>query len=172
MNHLPLRSLALACLALAGCLAPQEIEQVDPPDSGNAAPSILSRSPAATTVVSQQACGTLAFRLLGIRDRDRGDTLEVRWFVNYGPFDPEPWRPADSVPPPTDGASDIRIPPEFVLMTRHFVGQQLVVEAVVSDGFDPDPNAEPAGRAILPGRGHDETSWVVRITDEAECLSR
>lgn len=168
---LPVLLLCVAGAGLGGCLAPQEIEQVDPQEPGNASPSILSRSPVATTVVRQEDCGDVSFQLLGVRDRDLADVLEVRWFVNYGPLNTAPLVPAEVIPPPPDGAGNIRIPAPFTIPARSFSGQQIVVEAVVSDGFDPDPAAEPRGRAVRPGKGHDETSWIVRITDdEAECF--
>lgn len=172
MRATRLNALLLLCLGLGlgGCLAPQEIEEVDPPDTGNAAPAILSRSPISTTVVSQKTCA-LSFQLHGVRDRDRSDTLEVRWFINYSPSSPDSLRQRETIPPPPDGADDIRLPEKFDIETSDFTGQQIVVEAVVSDGFDPDPNAEPKDRAILPNKGHDETSWIVRITNE-ECLTR
>lgn len=163
--------LLASCLFFSsGCLAPQEIEQVDPPESGNSAPVILARSPESTTVVTQLACGKLWFELLGVRDRDRKDTLEVRWFVNYGAHDTTIWR-SDTLPPPPEDASDIRLSPPFDLDTDGYVGQLVVVEAVVSDGFDPDPAAEPRDRAILPNKGYAQTGWIVQITD-VECLER
>lgn len=170
---LPVALLCATAAGLSGCLAPQEIEQVDPQDPGNAEPSILSRSPASGTIVRQAACDRdLSFQLLGVRDRDLDDFLEVRWFVNYGPLNTDA-RQKDEIPPPPDGAGDIRIPPEFSLKdTRLLAGQQIIVEAVVSDGFDPDPAAEPRGRAVRPGKGLDEELWIVRITDGTECFDR
>lgn len=162
---------AALSLLLAGCIVPQEIEEAEPPVEGNAPPRILARSPELTQVTVQKSCRTLAFELRGIEDTDRTDALEVRWFVNYGPGATEQAAPPTRVPPPADGTS-VRAPftVRFELQPELYEGQRVVVEAVVSDGFDPDPEAEPAGRAVIAGKDFDEVSWQVEVTPGPECM--
>lgn len=168
-----MRLLASAALVLLGtaCLVPQEIEEMEPKRQGNDAPRIVLRAPVATTVVTQRDC-TVTFSI-DVEDFDRADGLEVRWFIDYGPDDAEPVDRA-TIPPDPDMRDGVRNPPgdSYTLRPRTIVagsGNYVVVEAVVSDGFDPDPAAEPRNRAVLPGKASDETSWKLVITEE-ECV--
>jgi len=163
----------VTALLCAGCLVPQEIEEMEPPREGNDAPRIVLRSPSTSTVVTQRDC-PVVFELLGIEDYDRADGLVVRWFVNYGPDHLEPVQETYIAPSP-EMVDGIRTPAgdSFELAPRQYASGAagyLVVEAVVSDGFDPDPEAEPRNRAVLPGKDWDETSWKVTVTEEIRCV--
>jgi len=163
------RALLLLPMLGAGCLVPQDIQEMDPPRVGNDAPRIVLRAPAATEVVTQRGCQALTFAVQQIEDFDRGDDLEVRWFVNYGPDDPTPVQ-SNVIPASGDVVDGVRGGAELRLDPDDYPPGRLVIEAVVSDGFDPDPAAAPENRAVLAGKAADETSWQLTITAEPECL--
>jgi len=163
------RGLLLIPLLCAGCLVPQDIEEMDPPRRGNDAPRIVLRTPAGTEVITQRGCQAVTFAVDQIEDFDAGDDVVVRWFVDWRPDDPTKAQ-EDVIPGSPQivdgvrGGSQLRLDPDdYPLGT-------LLVEAVVSDGFDPHPDAEPANRAVLPGKDVDETSWQLTITAATECL--
>ncbi|WP_373045113.1 hypothetical protein [Vulgatibacter sp.] len=168
MRRLALPLLASALLA-SGCLVPQEIEEMEPPRVGNAAPRIVLLSPDSTRVVISRHCPTVTFALEGIEDFDREDSLEIRWFVDYGPDRTVPSRVA-TIPASPEMVDGIRPGPAeaFVVRPNNWVQYGHVrIEAVVSDGFDPDPEAEPANRAVLAGKDWDLASWDLIVTDES-----
>ncbi len=163
------RALLLLPLLGAGCLVPQEIEEMDPPRVGNDAPRIVVRTPSATEIRTQQRCAALSFSVEQLEDFDTGDDLEVRWFVNYGEGNPVPERVSVS-PGSPDLVDGLRSGSEFTFDPKDFGSGTFLVEVVVSDGFDPNPDAEPLNRAVLPGKDVDETSWHVLVLSAPECL--
>src|SRR5690606_26154566 len=107
-----------------------------------------------------------------VQDFDRDDALEIRWFVDYGPDRTAPVA-VDELPPAPEMVDGLRNPASvsYTFVPRDHAtvgGGYVVLEAVVSDGFDPDPEALPVDRAILPGSDADVTSWKITITEE-EC---
>lgn len=157
---------------LAACIVPQDIEEMEPPREGNDPPRIVQRVPAETTVVTQRASPCAVEFSVVVQDFDREDALEVRWFVDYGPDDTVPDAVVE-LPPAPELTNGLRNPASvsYRFEPRLHVtggGGYVVVEAVVSDGFDPAPGATPENRAVRPGRDVDVTSWKVVITEE-EC---
>ena len=163
----------LSLLLLCGCLVPQEIEEMEPPRVGNDAPRIVLRAPDTQRVVTQWLCDApVTFQLIGVEDFDRGDALEVRWFVDYGPDDATP-EASMEIPASPDLVNGVRpnSTVTFQIDPRDIgPGRTVVVEAVVSDGFDPAPAAEPLNRAVLPEKDADSTSWLLTVTAEPACL--
>lgn len=169
------RRCVLACSLLAlgaGCIVPQNIEEMDPPREGNDAPRIVHRLPEETTLVTQRAPGCSLTLEVVVQDYDREDELEIRWFVDYGPANTAPVT-STVLPAAPEMRDGMRNPSsatfEFV-PRRYVVGDAgyVVVEAVVSDGFDPTPGAWPENRAVLQHKDADLTSWKIAVTGE-EC---
>ena len=141
-------ALGLLLLAGTGCLVPQEIEEAEPQREGNAPPRIVQRAPALSDVITQNGCTQgIPFSLEAIEDFDRGDDLEVRWFVNYGPDATEPLA-RTTIPASPEMRDGIRSPPgdTWTFQPNAWGPGTVIVEAVVSDDFDPEPAAEPRGR--------------------------
>lgn len=160
----------LLLLAIGGsaCLVDQNVGlEPDPVEPGNRAPRILGRDPELGTIHTQRACRR-TFQLLGVEDSDGDDDLELRWFVNYEPDAPQILL-AGTI---SGGQGAMRTVPgdlRLSLAFDEFREEVLVVEAVVSDGFDPDPAQLPANRAVLPGHAAATTSWTVIVADEDWC---
>lgn len=166
-----LRWLALPLLALCGCLVEQPIEEeLDGMQNRNHPPAILLRSPANSVLYLQRSC-TPRFTLPQIEDRDLGDDLEIKWFVNYD----------DGYVTPVDhwflDAADAEGPVRFVSNRELVLNldgpaydgySTVVVEAVVSDGFA-DPGMSPLHRAIERGKGVATTSWTIVISEGTWC---
>ncbi len=170
-----MRPLVASLLLLAGglgaCLVPQPYEEAGDDGPTNDPPHILGREPQGSVVRTQRGCREVKLELLAIEDLDVDDALEVRWFVNYEQGRQEPVA-RRTIPAGFGFQYGIRTPAGDSLQLsfdRHR-DPVLVVEAVVSDGFDPDPERQPMRRAILPGKAVAETSWAVFVEDVQECL--
>lgn len=147
----------------ASCLVPQEIEEAEPQREGNRPPRIADRAPGHSNVFTQVGCQE-EFSVT-LEELDWNDVLQVRWFVNYGPGNTAPVHETRHAAPLNvgDGSQSV-----WTLQPQRYGPGTVVVEAVVSDGFD-DCTAEPRERAVVPGKGWDETSWRVTI-GEGPCL--
>lgn len=164
-----MRLLPLLPLLLLGCLVDQPIEPSDDPlPRRNHPPIILRKVPNANTLHLQRAC-TPRFTLPLLEDGDLDDDLEVKWFVNYDEGNVLPidrwWIDA------AEARDELRFVTnrEFVVDLEHHPGSSvLVVEAVVSDGFD-DPAAPPVHRAPAEGRDVAVATWTVVISEESWC---
>lgn len=161
--------LLAAGLLLPACLVPQPLVPGDEESGLDDPPRILGRSPEHSVIRTQRGCGRQRLELLAIEDMDEGDAIEIRWFVNYqrGRIEPERVQRIDS------GFQDgIRAPAgdAWDLVFGEFEDQVLVVEAVVSDGFDPDTSRDPANRAPAAGKAVTHTSWTVFVESVQECL--
>ncbi|HEY0838937.1 MAG TPA: hypothetical protein VGD74_02000 [Vulgatibacter sp.] len=162
--------LLVAALALPACLAPQPLVPADDDTGLNDPPRILGRSPEPAIVRTQRGCGKQRLELLAVEDMDEQDAIEIRWFVNYHKGNTEPVKVSRRE---AEGFQDgIRTPPgDFHdVFFSQFEDQVLVVEAVVSDGFDAAPDAEPAKRAPARGKALAQTSWTVFVEGVQECL--
>lgn len=157
---------------LSACLVPQPIEEAPAKDPfANQPPRIVQRTPAGSVQRTQRGCERIALSLDAIEDLDPEDDLEVRWFVNYqlGRWDPvrvnlirAEARSQDGIPFPARDS--------FTLSFDQFRDETLVVEAVVSDGFDDDPDREPAHRAVQRGKTFAEVGWTILVESVQECL--
>lgn len=162
--------LLFAAFSLQACLAPQPLVPEDEDSELNDPPRILGRSPDPGVLRTQRGCGKQRLELLAVEDMDELDALEIRWFVNYQQGNTEPVRTSrreaagyrDGIRTPSGDALD--------LYFSQFEDQVLVVEAVVSDGFDPTVDAEPSNRAPTRGKAIAQTSWTVFVESVQECL--
>jgi len=161
--------LVAAGLLLPACLVPQPLVPGGEDSGLDDPPRILGRSPEASVVHTQRGCGRQRFELLAIEDMDEEDSIEVRWFVNYQQGNVEPVRVARITTGFQDG---IRSPPGDGLdvFFSQYEDQVLVVEAVVSDGFDSDPGRSPVNRVPLAGKAVTHTGWTVFVESVQECL--
>lgn len=164
------RALLLAAgMLLPACLVPQPLVPGDEGSGLDDPPRILGRSPENSVIRTQRGCGRQRLELLAIEDMDEEDSIEIRWFVNYQKGNVEPVR----VQRITSGFQEgIRAPAgdALELFFREYEDQVLVVEAVVSDGFDPDASRDPANRAPTAGKAVTHTSWTVFVESVQECL--
>lgn len=161
--------LLAAGLLLPACLVPQPLVPGDEESGLDDPPRILGRSPEHSVIRTQRGCGRQRLELLAIQDMDEEDAIEVRWFVNYHRGSTDPVRAhginagfQDGIRAPAGDALD--------LFFSQYEDQVLVVEAVVSDGFDPDATRDPANRAPAPGKAVTHTSWTVFVESVQECL--
>lgn len=163
--------LLLHCV-LGGCLVPQPLDEATPEDpTANQAPRIVQRSPESSVIRTQRGCERVVLSLDAIEDLDPEDDLEVRWFVNYdqGRWDPVRVNQIRAESRFQDGihfASRDSLTVSF----DQFRDTALVIEAVVSDGFDDDPDKEPIQRAIRARRAFVEASWTLFVEGVQECL--
>lgn len=156
-------------LATSSCLIDQPIEPSEEWEpQRNHHPVILRKVPDASTLYLQRAC-TPRFTLPLLEDRDLGDDLEIRWFINYDEGNTDPidrwWVDA------TEATGELRFitDREFKVDLRPYEGVEvLVVEAVVSDGFA-DSNTPPIHRAAAAGRGIALASWTLVISEASWC---
>ncbi|AKU90400.1 hypothetical protein [Vulgatibacter incomptus] len=164
---------ALALALFSGCLVAQPYEEERPEDPfANDPPRILSRRPSTSVIRTQGGCQPLRLEIPTIRDLDPDDQLEVRWFINYEePGNQKPDR-TKIIPAGFRLQEGIRSPAgdEYALKLNLYRGKVVVVEAVVSDGFDPDTEEAPAWRAVRKGKDFDQASWTIYVEDVAECL--
>lgn len=162
----PLLCLATACL-FAACLVDQGIELEPDPIVPSQAPRIVGWEPEFATLYTQRACRR-SFSLLGVEVPDPDAPVELRWFVNYEPGASNVLHAG--IIPAGDGALRL-VPSDLALSLSfdEFREEVLVVEAVVSDGFDPDPDRHPPNRAVLPGKNSAVATWTVIVSDEDWC---
>lgn len=168
----------LALLLGTGCLAPQDIDEVEPAgEEQNHAPRIvvdqaLVEGMAVPRIHVQTSCDSVRFRVGAVEDLDLDDTLTVRFFVDYDQGC-ERCRQVqhELVLPATDETRALRTT-EFAYELRLPLDEGThLVEAWVSDGFadEADP---PLNRAVLEGRGVDSVTWVLEVVEAEtqECL--
>ncbi len=162
------RWIVVALAALCGCLLEQPIEEdTDELGGRNHPPAILSRSPSASVLHLQRACKP-KFTLSQVEDRDLGDDIEVKWFVNY---DDGNVNPVDRwFVPASEADGPVRfLDGEYMVdLELYDANSVVVVEAVVSDGFA-DPNQPPRNRAIAKGRGVAVATWTIVISEGSWC---
>jgi hypothetical protein len=160
------RLLAPLLALAAGCMVPQDLEEVVPAPVRNSPPRILGRLPEPPLDpwrTIQVACGARQrLTITAIEDFDEADDLAVRWYIG-GALQQENLLPGGAV------ENGIRNPPgasfEF-FVNEH--GSRFTVRAVVSDGFDPEVDPE-AAIVVLPGKDWDEAIWNLEVTAEGSC---
>ena len=170
------RVVAPALLLLAGCLAPQDIQEAEPDGAEvNYAPRIvvdqaLVEGMAVARIHVQTSCDRLRFKGGEVEELDLDDTLEVRFFLDYDRGCPGCTEVQERVVLPPSAAEVRTTGFEYTLRLPLDEGTHLV-EAWVSDGFSPDRSAEPVNRAVAEGKGVDKVVWVIEVESaEGECL--
>lgn len=165
---------ALVGLLGTGCLAPQDIDEVEPQaEERNHAPRIvvdqaLVAGMAVPRIHVQNSCPSVAFRVGAIEDLDLDDTLRVRFFVDYDLGCEECRQVRDELVLPADEETRALRTTEFAYELRLPLDEGThLVEAWVSDGFSPDDADLPVNRAVLEGHGVDSVVWVL-VVEEAE----
>jgi len=172
MRSLAALTLVLCASFLCGCLVPQPLEEEPPVDPfANAAPRIVQRSPAGSVIRTQRGCERVVLSLDAIEDLDPEDDLEVRWFINYEQGRWDPVR-VNSIRAENRFQDGILFPSRDSLHVSfdQYRDPTLVVEAVVSDGFDDDPDKEPIQRAVRQRRAYAEVAWTILVEGTQECI--
>jgi len=163
--------LIAAGLVLPACLVPQPLVPEEEGSGLDDPPRILGRAPDASVIRTQRGCGKQKLEVLSVEDMDEEDPIEIRWFVNYQQGNTAPVRRKE-IPSGFGFQEGIRTPPgdAFEVFFNQYEDQVLVVEAVVSDGFDADAAREPANRAPAKGKAVTQSSWTIFVESAQECL--
>ena len=163
--------LLAAALLLPACLVPQPLVPEEEGSGLDDPPRILGRAPDSSVIRTQRGCGRQKLELLAIEDMDEDDPIEIRWFVNYQRGSTDPVRRKE-ISSGLGFQEGIRTPAgdAFEIFFNQYEDQVLVVEAVVSDGFDPDATRDPANRTAAKGKAVTQTSWTIFVESAQECL--
>jgi hypothetical protein len=141
----------MLALGTPGCVLPESLDVVDDTEV-NHPPAIVATDPPVTELATITCSGTGCVRsrdfTLTLEDQNLGDTLHIRFFVDYVPTPTQAIALADVGPPTAPKPGDFRRAPKSVTI-RCFDPTMPLDPGVPADGAMHDLLAVVADRAFI-----------------------